>query len=73
MDYSKLRGRIRAYYPTHAAFAKALGVSVCALSQKLNNHSEFTRREMEESARLLHFSVAEIPAYFFKLDVEISQ
>lgn len=73
MDYSALRGLIRTYFPTNAAFAKALGISECALSQKLNNHSEWTRKEMEKACALLHTSVAAIPIYFFTLDVEKTQ
>jgi hypothetical protein len=73
LDYSRLRGLIRTYFSTNAAFAKALGVSECALSQKLNNRSEWTKREMGRAAELLHFSVAEIPIYFFTPDVEKSQ
>lgn len=73
MDYSKLRGLIRTYFSTNAAFAKALGISECALSQKLNNRSEWTRKEMGKAAGLLHFPVAEIPVYFFTPDVEKTQ
>jgi transcriptional regulator with XRE-family HTH domain len=73
MDYSKLRGLIRAYFPTQAAFAAAMGISECSLSQKLNNHSEWTGKEMGRAAELLHFPADEIPIYFFTPDVEISQ
>lgn len=73
MDYAKLRGLIRTYFSTNAAFAKALGISECALSQKLNNRSEWTRNQMGRSAELLHFPVADIPVYFFTPKVEKSQ
>jgi transcriptional regulator with XRE-family HTH domain len=73
LDYSALRGLIRTHYPTNAAFAKALGISECALSQKLNNRTEWTRREMAKAAELLQFSVAAIPIYFFTPLVEKTQ
>ena len=73
MDYAKLRGKIREYFYTQPAFAKALGISECALSQKLNNRSEWTRREMTLACKLLHFPVDEIPIYFFTPDVEKAQ
>lgn len=65
MDYSKLRGRIRTYYTTQAAFARALGISECALSQKLNGLSEWTAKEIRKACELLEIPPAEIPAYFF--------
>jgi transcriptional regulator with XRE-family HTH domain len=65
LDYSKLRGRIRTYYTTQAAFAQALGVSVCTLSQKLNGLSEWTAKEIRKACELLEIPPAEIPAYFF--------
>lgn len=65
MDYSRLRGRIRTYYTTQAAFAKALGISVCTLSQRLNGVSEWTAKEIRKACELLEIPPEEIPAYFF--------
>lgn len=73
MDYSALRGLIRTYFSTNAAFAKALGISECALSQKLNNHSEWTAKEMVKAMEILERSVAAIPIYFFTPLVEKTQ
>lgn len=73
MDYSDLRGLIRAKYHTNAAFAKAMGFSACTLSQKLNNRTEWTRGEMGKACELLGISVAAIPIYFFTPLVEFSQ
>lgn len=73
MDYSKLRGKIRQNFPTQAAFARALGISECSLSQKLNNHTEWTRKEMVRACELLGDGPESIPSYFFTPDVEISQ
>ena len=73
MDYSALRGLIRTYFSTNAAFAKALGISECALSLKLNNRSEWTSKEMGKACELLQISVAAIPIYFFTPIVEKTQ
>lgn len=73
MDYSRLRGRIRTYFSTQAAFAKALGISECALSQKLNGISEWTAGEIRRTCKLLEFPPEEIPAYFFTPLVEKTQ
>lgn len=73
MDYAKLRGRIRTYYSTQAAFAQAMGVSVCTLSQKLNGLSEWTAKEIRKACELLEIPPQEIPAYFFTQLVEKTQ
>lgn len=73
MDYSKLRGAIREYFSTQAAFAEALGISECVLSLKLNDRSEWTRAEILRACELLHIPPSEIPAYFFTLKVEKTQ
>lgn len=65
MDYAKLRGRIRTYYHTQAAFASALGISVCTMSKKLNGLREWTAKEIRKACELLEIPPEEIPAYFF--------
>lgn len=73
MDYSELRGRIRAKYRTQAAFALDLGISECALSQKLNGISEWTSTEIRKACELLGIPPEEIPTYFFTPLVEKTQ
>ena len=73
MDYSRLRGRIRTYFHTQEAFAKAMGMSMCSLSKKLNGQSEWTADEMRKACDLLEIPVADIHLYFFAPKVEISQ
>lgn len=63
--YSELRGRIRSVYGIQSAFAQALGISECVLSQKLNGHSEWTAEEMRKACELLEIPAAEIHLYFF--------
>ncbi len=65
MDYARLRGRIRAVYHTQASFAKSMGLSECALSQKLNGHTEWTADEIRKACELLEIPANELHIYFF--------
>ena len=65
MDYAKLRGCIRAKYATQAAFARDMCMSECALSLKLNGHSEWTADEMRRACDLLGIPMADVHLYFF--------
>jgi transcriptional regulator with XRE-family HTH domain len=65
VDYSKLRGRIRERFSTQAAFASALCVSACALSQKLNGKSEWAADEIRKACELLDIEPGELQYYFF--------
>ena len=63
-DYSKLRGKIREY-GRQDEFAEALEISTTTLSERLNNKSEFTQKEINKACEILKISTDEIPAYFF--------
>lgn len=65
MDYSALRGKIRAKYNTQADFAAELDMSACSLSQKLNGRTEWTAAEIRKACELLSIDPADIPNYFF--------
>lgn len=65
VDYSKLRGRIREVFGTQANFALALAISMCSLSQKLNNKTEWSTHEIRRACELLDIAADEIPQYFF--------
>lgn len=65
VDYSKLRGRIREVFGTQAAFAEALYLSACAVSQKLNGKSEWTTDEIRKACEVLGIIPEELPQYFF--------
>ena len=65
MNTRKLRGRIREYYETQGAFAKALNMSPATLSKKLMGKTEWNRQEIEEVCTLLNIPINEIYAYFF--------
>lgn len=65
MDHSKLRGLIREHFGTQAAFAQAINVSACAVSQKLNGKSEWSANEIRRACDALGVSTEQIPNYFF--------
>ena len=69
-DYSKLSGKIREVFGTQRKFATAIEVGYVALSQKLNNKSEFSQREISKSCDALGILQSEIPTYFFTPKVQ---
>lgn len=64
-DYSKLLGKIKEKYGTQKEFAKALGVGNTSLSQRLNNHLEWTQDEMKKTMILFNEPLNKINEYFF--------
>ena len=70
-DYSKLCGRIIEKYGSRMAFAKAVGIGVSALSDRLNNKTPFRQSEIRKiaSADFLDIPETEIGTYFFTLSV----
>jgi hypothetical protein len=55
-DFSQLRGVIRTKFGTQNNFAKVLGISENALSQKLNNKIEFKTSEIKRAIDILNIS-----------------
>jgi plasmid maintenance system antidote protein VapI len=64
-NYSKLRGRIREVFGTQDRFAEAMGRSNTSISQKLNNKSEWTQKEINRAVEVLGIDDVDISAYFF--------
>lgn len=69
-EYGKLRGRIREKFKTETSFATAMGMGRVSMSQKLNNESDFTQKQILKAARLLEIESREIPDYFYCLKVQ---
>lgn len=69
-DYSKLFGRIIEKYASRGAFAKAMGLSERTMSLKLNNQVSFKQSEISKACELLEIHEADIPCYFFTLEVQ---
>lgn len=68
-DYRKLRGRIKEVCGTQDQFSKKLGIGRVSLSQRLNNQLEFSQDEMLKTCDILEIERAEIPVYFFTIEV----
>lgn len=68
-DYSKLIGRIIEKYKTRRDFAKALGLSMTSLSQKLNGKKGFSQKDILKWCELLDIDTEECGLYFFALKV----
>jgi plasmid maintenance system antidote protein VapI len=64
-NYSKLRGRIREVFGTQDRFAEAMGRSNTSISQKLNNKSEWTQKEINRAVEVLGIDDVDVSAYFF--------
>lgn len=69
-DYSKLKGKIKEIYNTQNNFAEAIGIGKSLLSQKLNNHSEFSQAEMYKICEVLNIKLNKINEYFFTILVK---
>ena len=65
MSYSKLKGRIKEYFGTNKAFAKAMGMDLSSLSAKINNKSPWKREEIEKACDLLCIPIEDVYLYFF--------
>lgn len=63
--YGKLRELIRIKFHTIEAFARAMGMSRCALSRKLNGFSAWSQSEIENACSLLGISITHVGEYFF--------
>ena len=63
----KLRGKIREICDTEKDFAKMLNISSITISSKLNNKSDWSRKEIEKAIAVLSIKREEIPKYFFEI------
>lgn len=69
-DFRKLRGKIIEVFGKQEAFAKAIGLSERTISLKLNNERYFKPCEISKAIDLLGLTLADIPEYFFTLEVQ---
>ena len=65
-DYSKLEGRIVEKFGTRENFAKSLGITKKAVSEKLNNKTIWKQPEIYRAMELLSIPGGKIELYFFK-------
>lgn len=64
-DYRKLNGKIVEVFGSQKEFAKAMGISVASVSNKLTNKAYFTQKEIEKAADVLDIGKGAISTYFF--------
>ena len=64
-DYRKLKGKIKEVFDTQQAFALAIGVSACSVTNKMQGKSNWTQDEIDKAANALKIDVRDIPEYFF--------
>lgn len=64
-DYSKLRGRIIEKFKTLTNFAKAMGMSLPAVTQRLKNLTYFKQDEIDKACVILNIENYNIADYFF--------
>ena len=69
-DYSKLNGRIVEKYGTRKAFAKKVGITESALSNKLNHRTSVMTGDIVSWASALGINTDEIGSYFFAKEVQ---
>ena len=67
MDYNnnKLRGKIKEVFGSESSFCDKMNISRSTLSDKLNNKSDFTRKEMIKIVNLLDIKKDEVFDLFF--------
>lgn len=71
MDYSYLRGKIIENCKSNYAYAKKIGISNTELSNKLNNKSSFTQKQISDSIKILNLNENDImKCFFYPLGVE---
>lgn len=64
-QYAKLKGRIIEKFGTQGRFAEEIGLSVVALSKKMNGKSSFSHDDIKKWCEVLEINIAEIGEYFF--------
>ena len=69
LNYDKLKGRIKEYLGTQAKLAEKLDSDEATVSNKLNNKTYFTQKDIVKICNLLFIDFIDIPKYFFDLKV----
>lgn len=69
INYDKLKGRIKEFLGTQAKLAEKMDTDEATISNKLNNKTYFTQKEIIKICPLLSIEFVEIPKYFFELKV----
>ncbi len=68
-NYSKLIGRMAELKISQDTLAKRMGIGRSTLFNKLRSNTEFTQDEINACVKILNLKQAEIPEYFFTINV----
>lgn len=66
INYNKLKGKIKEVLGTQSKLAEKLGLDETTISNKLNNNTYFSQKEILAICVILNIPKAEIEEYFFK-------
>lgn len=66
INYDKLKGKIKERLGTQGRLAEKLGIDETTISNKLNNNTYFTQKEIIRISSILNIKIEEIPVYFFE-------
>lgn len=64
-DYSELQGLIRAKFGNQENYAKAIGISLTSLSERLANRVPFKQPEIMATKEILNLSPEQVDKLFF--------
>ena len=66
INYDKLKGKIKEILGTQEKLAEKMSVNETTVSNKLNNNTYFTQKEIIKISSILNIKFEEIPLYFFE-------
>lgn len=66
INYDKLKGKIKEVLGTQGKLAENMGLDENTISNKLNNNTYFTQKEIIKISSILKIKFEEIPMYFFE-------
>lgn len=65
INYDKLKGKIKEVLGTQGKLAECMGLDETTISNKLNNNTYFTQKEIIKISKILAIPFNQIPEYFF--------
>lgn len=65
INYDKLKGKIKEVLGTQGRLAEKMSIDETTISNKLNNNTYFTQKDIIRICLILKIPFEEIPEYFF--------
>lgn len=69
-DYSKLLERIHQKFGTVTRFSNAMDCKLSTMSMRLNNHAEWSQKDICKAIELLRISSRDVGAFFYTVNVQ---